>query len=55
MDYVTFFKCKDHSSALTSNIGSSTDAKTKNKAYTVFSTSVKNTYNEVSVQIELVN
>ena len=55
VDYVVFFKCKEHSAALTESIASSNVSKTKNKYSTASYTSVNNTYGEVSGKISYVN
>ena len=55
IDYFAFFKHKNHSAALTAIIASSNVLKTKNKASNAYSTSVKNTSNEVSDKIAAAN
>ena len=52
---VAFFKCQEHSAAFTASIASINVAKTKNKASTTYSISVKNTSHEESGQSASVN
>ena len=53
--FFVYLKLEYNSDVLTSSIAYSTAVKTKNKAYTEYSTSVKNTPHEVSGKIAAVN
>ena len=55
IDHATLFKFKEHSDALESSKDSITVSKSKNKASTESSTSVKNTSHEGSGKITAVN
>ena len=55
IDYVALFNHREQSDAIIASIGSSNVSKTKNKAYTTSSTSIKNTCDDVSSQISEVN
>ena len=55
VDYIALFKLKENSATLIASIVSSTLSKTTNKYSNASSTSVKNTYHEVSGKIAAVN
>ena len=55
IDYVAFFKCREHIAEFTASIASSTVAQTNKKSSSTSSTSVKNTSHEASGQIVSVN